>query len=367
MRILCILGFLVFATSSFSAFYYTNAKWDNGSTINIFFKNGSLAHRRLVARYANVWSQYANLRLNFITNQVFDFDRHKTQADIIVKFIPNGFKVDDPEFLERVENVMKEREISFQNLEARRELIEELRNPPFAGQSHVGRFSKDVAQKGKSTLLIKNLTPFVIIHEFGHALGLAHEHQRPDRPELIYNQDDQWDKFRYGIRTENVTILNDEIDFDSVMHYESAFGRYTKPRTPSPNRNHLSLEDRIGIAKLYPGKITEEEIRGNFSLRTESDRLRNLDYFQLFYLLANPTEIDLSNCQILSSQEMRELNSISLEECPEDHFGAIRYLGYNNHYTLAENQCFSTKGQAYVHILTGSTLCNYHNNIEVLP
>ncbi len=69
-----------------------------------------------------------------------------------------------------------------------------------------------------------NITDGTIIHELGHALGLLHEHQRPDRDSYI---EILWDNIEEG-RKHNFKIKDNELieeelypyDYKSVMHYK---------------------------------------------------------------------------------------------------------------------------------------------------
>ena len=71
----------------------------------------------------------------------------------------------------------------------------------------------------------------LVIHEFGHALGLYHEHQRSDfwkaiepyidRSKMrahLHMTDDEFDR-RYGKDQETKSASHTEYDPDSVMHY----------------------------------------------------------------------------------------------------------------------------------------------------
>lgn len=110
------------------------------------------------------------------------------------------------------------------------------------------------------------------LHEFGHVLGLMHEHQHPDRP---FNFDSEFllSKCQLGspavcrrsIEFNNVMVFDSEkyqlVEYDqnSIMHYT-----VSKPlifedlRMPQPLR--LSLQDKLALSKAYPGRTNENEI-----------------------------------------------------------------------------------------------------------
>ena len=63
----------------------------------------------------------------------------------------------------------------------------------------------------------------IVMHEIGHAIGLVHEHQRPDRDDyvtIIESNIDPGARSQYRRYSWNV-IMNMSIPYDyrSIMHY----------------------------------------------------------------------------------------------------------------------------------------------------
>ena len=134
---------------------------------------------------------------------------------------------------------------------------------PTTGTSMVGSGAA-WAQPNRIMTLGSRLTYAVILHEIGHAMGFAHEHQRPDRDTYV------------AIRLVNVLpgtegnfiVARHEdasraYDFDSIMHYSpTVFSVNGQPtivaQPPYAERakkmgqgTHLSDGDRISAASLY--------------------------------------------------------------------------------------------------------------------
>jgi len=103
-----------------------------------------------------------------------------------------------------------------------------------------------------------------VIHEIGHAVGLIHEHSKPNRDDyVIINWDNiEEDKsHNFDIHTNSVFIEN--FDFNSIMLYSSyAFSNNQKPTitkedgsTYTTQRDNLSLDDIQIIKEMYSKPI----------------------------------------------------------------------------------------------------------------
>lgn len=112
----------------------------------------------------------------------------------------------------------------------------------------------------------------LVLHEFGHALGLHHEHKHPSMG-LNLNRVIEYYSPRlpgYGpaqIQQQFVALSVDEIDPkfkefsqepdpDSIMMYELPPGMSEKFPQGLKGGNDLSTKDREGIAKLYGNDVT---------------------------------------------------------------------------------------------------------------
>ncbi len=128
-------------SSTFEAAVLRSKLWKPGRTLHVTFLDGHPVVQTKVESYAHIWSQYANITF------AFGFDLN---AEIRISFKDEG-------------------SWSAIGTDA---LIEEY-YPPNTPTMNYGWLTPDSPEKDYSS---------VMLHEFGHALGMIHEHQNPANP-----------------------------------------------------------------------------------------------------------------------------------------------------------------------------------------
>lgn len=196
--------------------------WSNGSTIRVKLIGGSAYMQDKVRQYAKEWTRHANLDFQFITYG---------QADIRVSFVQNG-----------------------------------------SSWSVIGKQALQVSQNQATMNFgwLNDRTPDyefrrTILHEFGHALGLLHEHQNPSGgipwdEEAVYThyrQTQGWDAqttYANVIQkaSRNATQFS-TYDPRSIMHYPVS-GSLTNGQYRVGMNQELSTIDRAYIREVYPGQ-----------------------------------------------------------------------------------------------------------------
>jgi hypothetical protein len=216
----------------------TNKMWDIGSTLRVSMVGGTEHMRDRVRHYAGQWTQHANIRFTFVP------DGHP--AEIRVSFTPNDTNW---------------------SLLGRDALV----TPFWAPTMNFGSFDDETWEDEYRRH---------VLHEFGHALGLVHEHQSPvggiqwDR-ERVYEffwTEHGWDRAqvdtqvlnRYAVSTTNYS----QYDPMSIMHYEIP-AHLTLDRQSVRWNTQLSETDRRYIGMWYPFPPTPDRAVG--LLRTGDD------------------------------------------------------------------------------------------------
>ncbi|MEM8585990.1 MAG: M12 family metallopeptidase [Bacteroidota bacterium] len=205
--------------------------WPAGSTIRVKFLGGSTLVRQKVMRYAQEWTRYANINFQFVGSGT---------GDIRISFDRNG---------------------SSWSMLGRQALNAPANRPTM----NFGWFTDSTPEyEFRRTVL----------HEFGHALGLLHEHQNPVggipwNEQAVY--DFYWRTQGWNQQTTYQNVMArqnaDETqysayDAQSIMHYpiptQLTHGSYEVGLNTT-----ISPTDAAFIARAYPGRRFFGPTEGN--------------------------------------------------------------------------------------------------------
>jgi hypothetical protein len=208
------------------------SQWNlDNKTLKIGFMNGASSLRDGVITIARQWCQYADLK--------FEPVRTSDRPDILIRF-----------------------------------------HRGFGHWSHVGRESLNESRNGRPSMTFAFLegtdddlrdrySIFLVLHEFGHALGQIHEHTQPAselpfrRTADVYrdlrnslgagatNEDVEFNVFRRANRAELIKFS--KYDRKSIMHYYFPARMFTDGQE-RPQNFELSNLDKAFAAIMYPGR-----------------------------------------------------------------------------------------------------------------
>jgi len=207
---------------------------------------------------------------------------------------------------------------------------------------------------------------WVIRHEFGHALGLLHEHVHPKNnipwnKQAIYNYqksltDREVDAIFFDLPAEDAIYFCD-YDRYSVMHYpvgnESTFGDF------SIGYNGISEEDQRFIQKLYPFNNFRNSMECGFCADPNScaDRqLRVLISGQGSVTISGPNT-DPAECQSTCSNSYEKDALLKLTATPKS---GHRFVGWE------EGNCSNeTNSQCAIRLTNNTTLSAFFEPIPI--
>ena len=216
------------------------ATWKPGQVLKICFRSGTAtAHRRVIG-IAREWLEYANVVFDFEENGAPRRCKGDGNEDIKIDF------VDNQGWWSAYGRLSRQRDPSM-NLQF---------------------FGVDTPRHGNGQPAPEAELRRIILHEFGHALGMMHEHQSPAADcdseinwEAAYQMGVKMGWDRNMVHSQMRQLANSEefnfttIDRKSIMHYSLApelFKLGRKSKCWVPDNNDLSEQDRRFIAAMYP-------------------------------------------------------------------------------------------------------------------
>ncbi|WP_130285362.1 matrixin family metalloprotease [Aquimarina brevivitae] len=207
-------------------------QWNPGQVIRVKFLNGNSYVQSKVRQYAKAWEDHANITFQFVSTN--------SSANIKISFREGQYANDGGSW-------------SYLGTDANN----------YSRTMHYGWFNDNTSETDFRT---------TTIHEFGHALGLIHEHQNPvaginwDR-EAVYayyaGPPNYWSRAqvdnnlfrRYEASTSNYSAY----DPASIMHYPIPAEHTLDGFSVGTNTN-LSDTDKSFIATVYPGDTGGDDI-----------------------------------------------------------------------------------------------------------
>lgn len=239
----------------------------NQKTIYFYFLDGTAAQKQLVKKHASIWEKYSGIQ--------FVFSDKKLIPETEEKYYKITFKGN-------------------------------------SNQSHTGAVNGTI----KFGRLVQDelVNMEIIQHEFGHMLGLSHEHQRFDRPvslnskdlvracKLRQNQSQAWCQSNFSNITRGEVFIQSGYDLLSVMHYdmESISDNHVLiDDLTDTGKTGLSFIDKLYIAMLYNPDMKESDV----------EALHNRDLQHLREFIENVRKTNVQKIMSLGTLSCRVLKT----------------------------------------------------------
>ncbi len=257
--------------------------WPNESTINIYF----MKEKQLNYKNQVVNNEYTDEIGKFVINTIM-----KNIAPLVnLKF---KWDITDPSITQENSDV---RIMFIKELGAWSELGTEcLKTPKYEATMNLGWIDSETDY---DDIIFKG-TGIVVIHEFGHMLGMIHEHSREDAT-IVWNKEfviqklggppNNWtpeDVNNQIFNTVKISQFNgSEYDPNSAMHYFFPDDFFENDPNLQKVKN-LSCLDKLWINKQYPGKKLDSSCSDskNTETNTNSNSSSSIGK-QIIYIFVN--------------------------------------------------------------------------------
>lgn len=230
--------------------------WDNGTVLRVkFMYGGSKTLRDKVIQHAKEWEKYANIKFNFLPDTA-------RITDLRVKLGKgmghNSAVGTEARFRKDYEQTMNFDTLYFADADYYVASLQKKGiKPPYSLNQLITEMRADPNHWNEAEL------KRVVMHEFGHALGLLHEQSYPGavkwkKTDSVYNyyrETQGWDRAKVDF---NVFEMSNQFytngtayDPKSIMHYSIASWQTIDGYSMKDNYE-LSAGDKSLIAALYP-------------------------------------------------------------------------------------------------------------------
>lgn len=249
--------------------YAKKRRWESGRVLRVCMFDGDESVARLIREVAGEWNKYSSVKFDFGPSPSgFNCLENRGLYEIKVNFSREGYwslvGKDSVRIAQPVAPSM--------NLQEFNRIYSELNFPP-----------------DKVVSMASTEHKAVILHEFGHALGLLHEHQNPKLncqseikwtgPDNVYDyywKHHGWYKADVDRNIGFIGLSDPDFvavkgDIESIMIYPLPAQIMKNPNGPCvvPAPLKLSKLDKEVIAKIYP-PVPKEELSKDVDLATAS-------------------------------------------------------------------------------------------------